>query len=302
MYRKKLEGRVDDKDIEGFEKWLTEKGYSPFTSVGYKNDVRGFARWFKRDKGFHMSPDTILAKDVEGYREHLLVRKGASPRTFNRRLAAIRSYLNWAREEGHLIGDPLKNIQMLPENRDPPMSLKVDEIKALMKVSKRLVRTAKNPLARLIARRDHAMLAVLIETGMRLSELSLLDLPDVDLTRKKGFVNCANGTNSKQRSITLEASTRKALRSWLQVRPKTRSDAVFTNTRTGNRLGWAAVQSRIRRIGGKTRVNVTIHAFRHSVAKRMIDEGNTIDDVAGRLGIRDVYYVARTYRPLLQKG
>jgi integrase/recombinase XerC len=243
----------------------------------------------------------LAEEDVEEYRKYLLVHKGASPRTFNRGLAAIRAYLAWAREEGYLTGDPIREVQLLPEDRDPPRSLEISEIKAMTRVSKKLIRTAKSPAAHHIARRDHAMLMLLIDTGMRLSELCMLDLSDIDLTRKKGVVSVGNGRSSRSRPIDLETSTRKALRSWLEVRPKAGSEEVFTNIWNGDRLGMAALECRIKRIGEKAGVNVTIHALRHSVARRMIEAGSTIDEVAGHLGIRDVYYAARTYRSLFQE-
>jgi site-specific recombinase XerD len=287
---------VDEQDIEGFEKWLMEKGRSPFTSSGYKRDVEKFSRWLEARKGFSLRLENISVENVEAYREHLLVHKGASPRTFNRGLAAIRAYLAWAREEGKLIGDSIQEVKMLAEDRDPPRSLEVSEIKALTRVSKRLIRTVKTPVAQHIARRDHAMITLLIDTGMRLLELCMLDLSDIHLTRKKGIIAIGSGASSRSRSISLEASTCKALRSWLEVRPKAGSDAVFTNMWNGDRLGMTALESRIKRIGEKAGVNVTIHVLRHSVVRKMIEDGNTIGEVAGRLGIKDVYYVARTYR------
>jgi site-specific recombinase XerD len=286
---------VDDNHIEGFEKWLTGKGRSPFTSSGYKRDIEAFSRWVEASKGVQLTPENISSQDVEEYRKYLLVHKGASPRTFNRGLAAIRAYMAWAREEGYLTGDPIRDVQLLPEDRDPPRSLEISEIKALTRVSKKLMRTAKTPVAQHIARRDHAVLTLLIDTGMRLSELCMLDLSDIGLTRKKCVVVVGNGASSRSRSIALEASTRRALRSWLEVRPKGDSEAVFTKVWNGERLGIAALGCRIKRIGEEARVNITIYALRHSVAIRMIEEGNTINEVAGRLGIRDVYYVARTY-------
>jgi integrase/recombinase XerC len=289
---------VDDNHIEGFEKWLLEKGRSPFTSSGYKKDVETFSRWMEASRGFQLTPENISAEDVEEYRKYLLVHKGASPRTFNRELAAIRAYLTRAREEGHLTGDPIRDVQLLPEDRVPPRALEVSKIKAMKRVSKKMIRTAKTRVAQYIARRDHAMLTLLIDTGMRLSELCMLDLSDIDLTRKKGIVAVGNSGSSGSRSIALETSTRRALRSWLEVRPKGDSEAVFTKVWNGERLGMAALGCRIKRIGEEARVNITSHALRHSVAIRMIEEGNTINEVAGRLGIRDVYYVARTYRTM----
>jgi site-specific recombinase XerD len=289
---------VDDNNIEGFEKWLTEKGRSPFTSSGYKKDVEAFSRWLEVSKGFQLTTENISSEDVVEYRKYLLVHKGAIPRTFNRGLAAIRSYLAWAREEGYLAGDPIREVRMLPEERDPPRSLEISEIKAMTRVSKKLIRTAKSPAAHYIARRDHAMLTLLIDTGMRLSELCMLDLSDIDLTRKKGIVDVGNGAGSRSRSIAMEASTRKALRSWLEVRPKGGSEAVFTKVWNGDRLGMAAMESRIKRLGEKARANVTIHILRHSVARRMIEGGSTVNEVADHLGIKDIYYVARTYRTM----
>jgi site-specific recombinase XerD len=292
---------VDDNHIEGFEKWLLEKGRSPFTSSGYKRDIEALSRWVKGSRGFQLTTENISAQDVEEYRKYLLVNKGASPRTFNRGLAAIRAYLAWAREEGYLTGDPIREVQLLPEDRDPPRLLEISEIKVMTRVSKKLIRTAKTPVAQHIAWRDHAMLMLLIDTGMRLSELCMLDLSDIVLTRKKGVVAVRDGASSRSRSIDLETSTRKALRSWLEVRPKDGSEAVFVTVWNGDRLGMAALECRIKRIGEKAGVNVTIHALRHSVAKRMIEAGGTIDEVAGHLGIRDVYYVARTYQSLFQE-
>jgi site-specific recombinase XerD len=299
--KQRQEGRVDDKNIEGFENWLTEKGRSPFTRRGYTRDIKAFSRWLELSRGFPPGLENFSAENVQAYRKYLLIHRKVSPRTFNRELAAIRAYLTWAREEGHLNGDPIQDVQMVPEDRDPPRPLKTSEIKSMMRVSKKLIRTAETPAAQRIARRDRAMLMLLIDTGMRLSELCMLDLSDIGLTRKKGVVIVGNGASSRSRSVALELSTRKALRSWLEVRPKGGSEALFTRVWNGDRLGMAALECRIKRIGEEARVNITIRALRHAVARRMIEAGSTIDDVAGHLGIRDTYYVARTYRSFLLK-
>jgi len=289
---------VGDTHLEGFETWLMEKGRSPFTCRGYSRDIKAFSRWLEVERDFRPKLENISAEDVEAYREHLLKQKKASPRTFNRGLAAIRAYLDWAREEGCLTGDPIREMRLFPEDRNIPRWLEINEIKAMTRVSKERIRTAKTPAAQHIARRDHALLTLLIDTGMRLSELTMLDLSDIDLTRKKSIVVVGKGACAKPRSIALDASTRNALLSWLEVRPKEGSEAVFTDMWNGDRLGRAALERRIKKIGKKAKVNVTIYTIRHSVARRMIEAGSTMVEVAGHLGIRDVYYAARTYRTM----
>jgi site-specific recombinase XerD len=134
-----------------------------------------------------------------------------------------------------------------------------------------------------VQRRDDAVLELLYGSGLRVSELTGLDLVDLDLA--SGIV-VVWGKGSKQRRVPMHDACVDALRAWLDdgraalVRPASPADAIFLNAR-GNRLGPRDVR---RILDRRSRVPTHPHALRHSFATHLLDGGADLRVVQELLG------------------
>ena len=270
-----------------YQKWLEEQNKSPFTVRGYVRDIEQFRRWSGSSNG-SFPVDAISEGKVRIYRAYLLKERNAKPRTFNRKLAALRSFVEWLQESGAIDQDPIREINMIREERGAPRCITNKEIKALEKATNSMVGKASNNHDLLLAIRDRALLYTLANTGVRLAEVCALDMSDVQISAVKGSLRIRNLSLSK-RVVPLNEQARKALKGWVDVRPETQSQAVFIAVRSGgSRLSRRAVQCRISKIGQAANVNITAHVLRHTVARRLLDAGEELETVARLLGHRDL--------------
>ena len=99
-----------------FSNYLRQKDRSENTVKNYVKDLSGFANWFKYSNGEELRPENITPMDAREYRQWLLATQGRSPSTFNRHLAAIRSYVNWAVQAGIAPANPLLEIRSVKTN------------------------------------------------------------------------------------------------------------------------------------------------------------------------------------------
>ena len=138
-----------------------------------------------------------------------------------------------------------------------------------------------------MAARDLAMLELFYSTGMRLSELSGLDLVSLDLLSDQVKVR---GKGRKERIVPVGSRAVQALRSYLRLRERMPRDpgggraAVFVSVR-GRRLSPRAVQRQVRRMFDAVGAdNVRVHSLRHSFATHLLDAGADLRAVQELLG------------------
>jgi len=149
-------------------------------------------------------------------------------------------------------------------------------------------------------RRDHAMLVLASQTGLRISELTGLTISDVGLGAG-AHVHCV-GKGRKERATPLTSLTQRVLRAWLAERGGTGSDPLFP-TRTGRHLSRDAVEHRLARYRTaavqacpslRTK-RVTMHTLRHSAAMRLLESGTDVTVIALWLGHEQPATTAHAY-------
>ena len=144
----------------------------------------------------------------------------------------------------------------------------------------RLVRQAE----RAGGKRDPAVLEVLRHTGVRVGELCALRLGDVVIGERKGTLTVRSGKGGKYRRVPLNADARRALTAYLAVRPAAADDRLFRGT-GGRPLGPQGVADLVAKHARRAGLeDVTPHTLRHTFARRLLDEGASLVDVAALLG------------------
>jgi integrase/recombinase XerC len=202
---------------------------------------------------------------------------GLSPVTIGRKLAAVRSLGAHLCRTGRLSANPARLIQS-PKRRDHlPAFLSESEVGELLSFEDDTD----------TGRRDRAVLELLYATGLRASEISGLDLGDVDVA---GRTVRTVGKGRKERLVPFGRAAQRALRSYLEVREhrhaaRRSTQAFFLNAR-GNRLKPAGLRRLLdRRLqDSAVQKRVTPHALRHSFATHLLNSGADLRAIQELLG------------------
>jgi integrase/recombinase XerD len=180
------------------DRLITQRGSSPETVAAYRNAFRLLLRFAHEQTGkqpFELDLDDLDAPLIGAFLTHLEQDRGNSPRTRNARLGAIHSFYRYAAlghpEHAHTIA----RVMAIPTKRyerNTVSYLDRDEIEALLAAPDK--RTW-------LGRRDHALLALTIQTGVRVSELTGLRVGDLHLGT--GAHIRVTGKGRKKRATTL---------------------------------------------------------------------------------------------------
>lgn len=278
--------------LEGFftERLINQKRASAHTITAYRDTFRLLLGFVQRRTGkapADLGFDDLDATVIGTFLDHLEAERHNSVRTRNSRLAAIHSMFRYAAlhhpEHAALIGRVLAIPTKRADSTDVSF-LDHQEIDALL---------AAPDLTRWIGRRDHALLATAIQTGLRVSELTGLSCADVNLGKGR-HVRCS-GKGRKERCTPLTAQTASILRVWLQERGHDPEDPLFPTSR-GRRLSNDAVALLVARHAAtaqqscptlKTKT-VTPHVLRHSAAMNLLRAGVDVTVIALWLGHESV--------------
>ncbi len=200
---------------------------------------------------------------------------GLAPRSVQRRLSAVRSFCNYLVRERALENNPGADISAPKMARHLPDTLDADQIQRLIEI----------PTDTAIAKRDRAIMELFYSSGLRLTELTSLDVMQLDLA--DGTVRVL-GKGDKTRIVPVGRHAKAALAEWLKTRAdqvKPDENAVFVG-QNGRRLSQRAVQLRIsywaRRQG--LQVGAHPHLFRHSFATHLLESSQDLRGVQELLG------------------
>ncbi len=246
-----------------------ERNASAHTLRSYANDLRDFQA-FLAARG---APD-LASADLRLVRAWLaaLHARGLAPASVARKLAAVRSCFRFLVRRGVVDGNPAREARSPRRPRKLVTFLPIDEATQL--VDGRAVGGDSRA-------RDVAILELLYASGLRVSELTGLDLDDLDRTERTVRVL---GKGRKERIVPYGDGAARALEAWLGERGEG-SGAVFTNVR-GGRLTVRSVHTIVRRAAraaGLTR-RVSPHTLRHTFATHLLDGGADLRAIQELLG------------------
>ena len=274
-------------DFNAFRDYLQTRDLSPATVQGYVADLRQFARWFEQTNGEALTPSAVTPTDVREYRGWLQ-RRGLKAATVNRRLNALRAWLNYAVERGDIAANPAAQTRGVRVVRGGNVRwLTKQERYALQRAAERILQTARRlyPRRWAVHERDALLVLFLLNTGLRVGEAVRLTEADLTLTARAGSVLVRQGKGNKQRVVPLNAEARKAVKRWLETRGEAGITAGALWSASGKGLTTRAVQRAVERVAHEAKLDgVTPHVLRHTFAKALIDAGAGLQEVADLLG------------------
>lgn len=261
-----------------FEEHLVLTQLSPSTVVNYLADLRAFARWGVDRIDPDFSLVVLTPGAVRAYRSYLLEEKRCATATVNRQLQTLRKFCAFATQAGLAASNPAEEIQLVQgESSVPPPPLTGKQIEALLRVS-----SSEQPS---LARRDTAILVLLLHTGLRVNELVELHLDDVEFDHPGVHLRIKDGRHGTYRKVPLEGEVRHALHDYLLVRPNVEGEAHLFLSREGRPLSPRSVQ---RIVSARARAagleGVSPQALRRTYANRLLATTGDLALVSERLG------------------
>ena len=268
------------------ERLIGQRHASPHTIAAYRSTLRlllGFAAKRLGKQPCQLDVGDLDAGLIDAFLDHLETERGNSARTRNARLAAIHSLFRYASYRHPEHAYDIERVLAIPAKRTERAIvtfLDPQEIDALLAAPDRLTWTG---------RRDHALLALALQTGLRASELTGLNCGDVH-TSTGAHVSC-QGKGRKKRITPLTVTTAAVLDVWLQERAGQPADPLFPTIR-GRRLSHDALERRIAkyaRIAAQHAPTlatkaVTMHTLRHTAAMQLLHAGVDTTVIALWLG------------------
>jgi integrase/recombinase XerC len=222
---------------------------------GYRSDLGLFAAWYDGD-----SIEKLTASDLAHFRQYLSRERAMKPASVNRKLEALRRFCRWAHITGKLRTNVAAELKLARAPRGTrPKGLLPAEVQGLLR--------AAGQSRRALARRNYAVVQLLLQAGLRVSEAAALRIEDLEIRERHGKARI-RGKGNKERYVPLNATARRALQMYLDERETGTQDPVFLSD-TGAPLAVRSIQSLISELarrGGITRLAVSAHTLRHTFA------------------------------------
>ncbi len=272
------------------DRLLSQRGASRHTVAAYRDTFRillGFAADRTHKQPCDLDIDDVDAPLIAAFLDHLEHDRRNSVRTRNNRLAAIHSLFGYAALRHPEHAASIQRVLSIPPKRfehNLVTYLTDDEVEALVAGCDQSTWTG---------RRDHTMVVLAIQTGLRISELAGLSVADVVLGT--GAHVHTVGKGRKERRTPLVPPTTAVLRAWLAEREGSPPDPLFP-TSTGRPLSRDAIEHRVALYvsrAGKScpsirSKHVTTHTLRHTAAMRLLLSGVDVTVIALWLGHEQV--------------
>jgi site-specific recombinase XerD len=263
--------------LEGFftQRLMRQRRASAHTIASYRDTFRLLLQFVHGR--LRKAPSVLMLEDIDAplvaaFLDDLEAKRGVAARTRNLRLTAIHSFFRYVAFEAPAHAAQTQRVLAIPAKRFTRTLvpfLSRPEVDALL---------AAPDLRTWSGRRDHALILLAVQTGLRLSELTGL-VPD-DLQLGAGAHVRVIGKGRKERCTPLSKSTRAVMTAWTREPPKVAGQPVFPNAR-GGRLSAHGVQYLLAKhvataaanCPSLTRKRVSPHVLRHTTAMDLLQEG-----------------------------
>lgn len=278
-----------EQEIRKFILYLhDERKTSENTEVSYQRDLRKLMCFLEQQNIFQV--EKVTETNLNSY---ILVqeKQGLSAATVSRSIASMKAFYSYLFKTGKVASNPAEGLKPPKVEKKVPDTLSIEEMAALLEQPDN--RTSKGI-------RDRAMLELLYATGIRVTELISLKMPDINMSME--YITCGGG--ERTRIVPFGRQAKKALQQYLdgprqELLEDGSSDVLFPNCQGSgmSRQGfWKLLKQYAKRAGIRT--EITPHTLRHSFATHLVDNGVDLHIVQEMLGHSDIattmMYASRT--------
>lgn len=220
------------------------------------------------------------------YKEKISINDNLKASSVNKKLLAVKKFLTWLFESKRISTEISKSVKLISIQKSilPPKALTEREVNLLYQFASR----AKSPFRQ----RDYSILKFMLNTGLRVSEVSNLNRGDLTINERSGQIRVSHGKGNKERIVILNQKARSAINDYYEYLEKNghtwTSDLcpVFLPER-GERMSIAAIQKMIGRISDRSKVTiikVSPHILRHTFATNFYKASKNLVGLGSLLG------------------
>lgn len=195
--------------LSSWQQYLQENDHAASTVKKYVQAVSHFLIWYDQEERTELLLSSLTPIALIGYRNELQHEQHKSINTINLRVSALRSWCSWLVDQGYLASDPSTRVKLVSgQTESKREGLTGSQVNALL----RQAQSSRDPL------RNYAIVQVLVQTGIRLSECSNLTFGDITFGERSGTLLVRAGKGNKVRSVPLNSSARDAIATCVAAR------------------------------------------------------------------------------------
>lgn len=247
--------------VNSFIESLTLRNLSWYTKKHHKENLKHLQKYLG------VAPDKVKTDTLKKVIIKMFDQK-LSPTTVNHHIRTSQQFFAYLVEEGFLLEDPAKPLKKVKSPKVIVEAFTEEQVRELL---------AQPNKKTFVGFRDYCGMLVLLDTGLRLSELLNIRIEDVDLQQRKMKIM---GKGAKERFVFFNTTTRDALKKYMDVRGRSLHHSFLWVSREEGPLKRETIQERLANYGkqaGLNNVRVSPHTFRHTFAKLFIlNGGNTL--------------------------
>ena len=260
--------------IEDFIAYLINyRNLSKFTVRNYKNDLNNFKDFINLDKNILL--DNIDKSLIREY-VHYLNTQSYERSSINRKLSVLRSFFNYVFSNSDFDEITISMISKSKMEKKLPSIISAEQTQRLL---------SSIDVTNISGVRDRALIEILYTTGMRVSEISSLNIDDIIDKNKIKLL----GKGAKPRVVFMSDTTRNWIDQYVKLCSKEfknpQNNALFLN-RFGTRLSVRSIQNLVKKYGYKSGIGISLHPhlLRHTFATHMLSNGADLRTVQTLLG------------------
>ena len=253
--------------LTNYQNYLINQDLSKVTIKGYLCDINYFNDWVKDFYQTDITLEDATANDIHAYREYLLKIKRQKATTINRRIQSLKRFYVWLSQLKLCKNNPCENIKFIRRSPNKkPEALNKMEVHALLTVAGSSVYG--------LSKRNYALVQLLLQTGLRVSEVANLQIRDLVINERSGHVAVIEGKGRKNREVPLNATARRALTNFINTQSDTNIDRYLFTNKSEAPLTIRALQKTIKTLAEKakiSRIKVSVHTLRHTFATHYLN-------------------------------
>jgi site-specific recombinase XerD len=266
--------------IKSFFTYCDSKHLSPKTLDYYRYRLESFQRFLEAEAPEEV-PQTITRELCRAFITSEI--EAHSPSTANHAVTTLRAFFNYLVDEGFLDASPMAGVKKIKQGRRLVNVFTIDQVDALLATCEKSF----------VGARDNAIITLLFDSGLRVSELCGLTLDDIDFKEQSLFVR--QGKGDKDRIVGYGATARQAIIRYLDRRGELTTNALFV-TSLGEPLDRFRVAKIIKARCAKaniTGVRCSPHTLRHTFAVSYLRAGGDVFSLQRLLGHSDLSMTRR---------
>lgn len=252
--------------VSAFKSHLAEQGRASATILAYSKDIEQLADFIAKSSTFVLAE--VTKDNIDAFKASL-AEKDYTTKSISRKINSIKSFFSYVLAQGLITENPSIGVSHPKYDIKPPRLLNKIEYRALRDSCREDLRMA-------------AIVELLLQTGMRISELANLKISDIDVTTNQITIRAYE--SHPERIIPINQPSKEALDRYLTIRPKSANTNVFI-TKTGNSFLIRNIRSNLDRYFHLAGIeNAKVNDLRHTFIAQQLTSGSPLVYISKLVG------------------